>query len=220
MRGLTRLPEPQILIDRKGLWLINFLASGNKRPDSSKYAHPSVRTQLNSMSYHKCFYCESKLKGSPQEVDHHIEISVDKNLSFEWTNLYLACNNCNDKIPHDILSIHNTLNPCSDSDEVIQEHLTFNKELIEPLNNSELGLRTIQKYRLDTELLDNNRRKQIMLFLLVLIKIKDKQIEENREYLNEDEINTINSFKRIDNPFSLMFKILIEQFGLINSPQL
>ena len=82
MRGVSRLPEPQILIDRKALWLANFLASGNLRPDSSKYAHASVKADLNSMSFHKCFYCESKLKGEPKEVDHHIEVSVDKNFAF------------------------------------------------------------------------------------------------------------------------------------------
>ena len=128
MRGIERLPEPQILVDRKLLWLTNFLNSDKKRPDSNKYAHTSIKTQLNSMSFYKCFYCETKLKGEPKEVDHHIEVSVDKNLSYEWTNLFLACDNCNNKIPHNSISIQDTLNPCSDTDESIQDHITLNKE--------------------------------------------------------------------------------------------
>lgn len=172
MRGVSRLPEPQILIDRKAQWLAIFLASGKSRPDFSKYAHDSVKADLNSMSFHKCFYCESKLKGEPKEVDHHIEVSVDKSLSFEWTNLYLSCDNCNTKISHSTTPIHDTLNHCTDNDELIQQHLTFNKELIEPKENSDLELGRIKKYRLDTELLDTRRLKQISKFQELLIEIK------------------------------------------------
>ena len=214
MRNVQRLPEPQILVDRKEVWLNNFLASGNKRPDSSKYAHHTIKTQLNSMSFNKCFYCETKLKGKTIEVDHHIEVSVNKNLSYEWENLYLSCENCNNKIPHSAISILDTLNPCTDNEETITEHLTFNKELIEPKNNSELGLRTIQKYRLDTELLDNRRLKQINLFLEVLLEIKSNQVQNNRNHLNEDEINAIHRFKKRDYSYSLMFEVLIEKYNL------
>lgn len=213
MRGLVRLGEPQILINKKALWLSNYLSSGKLRPDSSKYAHASVKIELKSMSFHKCFYCESKLKGVSKEIDHHIEVSVDKTLAFEWENLYLACDNCNNKIPHSTISIGTALDPCRDNDITIQQNLTFKKELIEPKNNSTLGLRTIQKYRLDTELLDTRRLKQISVFQDLLLEIKDKQIEEKRNYLNVNEINIIESFKRIDNPYSLMFKILLEKYG-------
>jgi hypothetical protein len=166
------------------------------------------------MSFHKCFYCESKLKDATKEVDHHIEVSVDRNLAFEWTNLCLSCDNCNTKIPHSTISINDVLNPLTDSDVTIQQHLTFNKELIEPNHNSDLGLLTIQKYRLDTELLDTRRLKQISIFQDVLIKIREKQIQENRQVLTPDEINIIESFKRIDNPYSLMFIVLLQKYGL------
>lgn len=214
MRALLRLPEPQILIDRKAQWLSNFLASGNKRPDSSKYAHDSVKADLNSMSFHKCFYCETKLKGATKEVDHHVEVSVEKNLAFEWTNLCQSCDNCNTKIPHNTIPINDVLNPLTDNDAKIQQHLSFNKELIEPKDNSALGLLSIQKYRLDNELLDTRRLKQISIFQDVLILIREKQIAENRQVLTNDEINIIESFKRIDNPYSLMFIVLLQKYGL------
>jgi hypothetical protein len=215
MRGLERLPEPQILIDRKETWLNDFLSNPNKkRPDSSKYAHESIKKDLISMSFCKCFYCETKLKGVAKEVDHHIEVTVDETLSYTWNNLLLSCDNCNRKIYHNVIPIHNTLNPCIDDDDVIETHLTFNDELIEPKNNSDFGLGTIQKYRLDSELLDNRRVKQIKLFQAQIINIHKKMIEEKREILNIDEKYLIESFKRIDNPYSLMFKILIEKLGL------
>lgn len=214
MRSLTRLPEPEILIERKAEWLNNFLTSGKKRPDSSKYAHNSIKIDLNSMSFQKCFYCESKLKGATKEVDHHIEVSVDRNLSFEWTNLNLSCDNCNRKIAHSIISIHDTLNPCTDDDLTIQDHLSFNKELVEPRNNSERGLKTIMKYRLDSELLDARRLREISLFQDVLLEIRRKQLEEGRQLLTIDEKRTIDGFKRLDKPFSLMFIVLLAKYGL------
>lgn len=213
MRHLNRLPEPQVLIDKKILWRDNFLASGKDRPDSSKYAHKDIRNDLNSTSHHKCFYCETKFKGLPREVDHLIEVTVDKRLSFEWDNLYLSCDNCNGKIRHDKMPINICLNPFNDTDEDIFEHISFDKELIIPKNNSEIGLRTIQKYRLDSDLLDNRRLKQITSFQDVLLNIKDNQINENRNYLTPEERELINSFKRADNPYTLMFKVLLTKYG-------
>lgn len=214
MRGLTRLPEPQILIDRKANWLADFLASGKKRPDSSKYAHDTIKTQLNSMSFNKCFYCETKLKGKRKEVDHHIEVSVNKNLSFDWDNLCLSCDSCNNKIPHLTISINDALNPITNTDADIQNNLTFTDELIEPKNNSLLGLNTIQKYRLDSEVLDTRRLKSLKMFLKLIYEISQNQIQEARDTLTVDETNAIHRFKSIDNSYSLMYTVLIDKYGL------
>lgn len=214
MRSIIRLPEPDILIKKKTEWLTNFLNSNKLRPDSSKYAHSAIRSDLYSMSFHKCFYCETKLKGKVKEIDHHIEVSVDRNLAYTWENLYLSCDNCNSKIPHNVIGVNETLNPCIDDDSTIQQHLTFKKELIDSNNNSDVGLKTIQKYRLETELLDARRLKQICVFQDVLIEIQKKQIEENRQQLTSSEKNIIQSFKRFDNPYSLMFIVLLKKHGL------
>ena len=211
MRGLERLPEPQILIDKKNIWLTKFLASGKKRPDSSKYAHHTIKTQLNSMSFNKCFYCETKLKGKRKEVDHHIEVSVDPSLSYEWTNLYLSCDNCNNKIRHSSIPINTALNPCVNTDLEIRAHLTFDDELIEAKDNSPLGLETIKKYRLDAEILDTRRRKSLKIFYKLWLAIKDNQIKERRDVLTEEERNALHRFKAIDHSFSLMYHVIIEK---------
>lgn len=213
MRGITRLPEPQILIDRKVDWLNNFIASGKPRPDSSKYAHNQIKTQLNSMSFNKCFYCETKLKGKPKEIDHHIEVSINKNLSYTWSNLYLSCDSCNNKIPHSSIAINMALDPCMNTDADIQTHLTFNDELIEPKNNSPLGLTTIQKYRLDSEVLDTRRLKSLKTFLKLVLEIQNNQVQETRNYLTADERNAILRFKNIDNSYSLMFTVILNKYG-------
>ena len=184
------------------------MASGKGRPDSNKYAHKDIRRDLNSMSHYKCFYCETKLKDAPKEVDHHVEVSVDKNQAFEWTNLYLCCDHCNKKIAHNAIAVHHALSPCQHTDAEIQAHLTFEEELIMPHRNSELGLLTIQKYRLDSELLDHKRLKYINLFKNLLIQI----LRENRT-ITQEERDAMESFKRKDNPYSLMFKVLLEKYG-------
>lgn len=214
MRGLTRLPEPKILLDKKANWLSDFLVSGKKRPESSKYAHTQIKTQLNSMSFNKCFYCETKLKGQRKEVDHHIEVSVQRNLSYDWDNLCLSCDSCNNKIPHSTISINNALNPLTNTDNDIQKNLTFTDELIEPKNNSIIGLLTIQKYRLDSELLDTRRLKSLKTFLKLIYEINQNQIKEARDTMTLDEINAIHRFKAIDSSYSLMYTVLINKLGI------
>lgn len=135
-------------------------------------------------------------------------------MAFEWNNLYLSCDSCNNKIPHSNIPIGNALDPCINTDLEIQENLTFKDELIEPKNNSPLGLRTIQKYRLDSEVLDTRRLKSIKTFLKLLVEIKTNQVQEARNNLTAHETNAIQRFKNIDNSFSLMFTVFIDKYGL------
>jgi len=113
-----------------------------------------------------------------------------------------------------VIPTNEVLDPCIHDDSFIQEHLRFNKELVEPNNNSYLGLKTIKKYRLDTELLDHKRLKQLSLFQDVLLKIKNQQVLENRQNFTFEEKSIVDSFKRIDNPYSLMFIVLFKKLGL------
>jgi HNH endonuclease len=214
MRGLIRLPKPQILIDKEDKWKKDFIVSGKARPDSSKYGHDKIRIQLISMSSCKCFYCESKLNDKPKEVDHHIEVSVQRELSFTWNNLYLCCDNCNNKLNHDAIPIHEALDPCRNNDTEIQEHLTFVDEMITAIDGSQLGFKTIQKYRLDSELLDKRRITQLKNFHKVLIQILSKQNADGRKDLNEIELKTLNFFKQADQPYSLMFKVILDKMPI------
>jgi 5-methylcytosine-specific restriction endonuclease McrA len=214
MRALTRLPEPQILQQRGAAWLAAFLASGKARPDSTKYANAQIKAQLNSMSFHKCFYCEVKLKNKPKEVDHQIEVSVNNTLSYTWTNLYLACDNCNGKIDHATIPITNALDPCRNTNLKIENHLTFNDEQITAKKASALGLETIKKYRLDTELLDKRRIDQLKIFQKLLISIQQNIIAQDRNSMTLAEKQALQIFKQPDQPFSLMFKIILAQYNL------
>ncbi len=214
MRYIKRLPKPQILVDKESQWTSNFVASTNKRPDGSKYRHPEILSTLNAMSFHKCFYCEQKLKGATSEIDHFIEVEEKSELAFSWDNLYLACTNCNNKLTNRSIPVKDALDVCLDSDTEIETHLYFEKECIKAKNNSEKGAKTIQKYKLDTIQLDLLRSRKLNDFHDVLIRIKDLQIKQKRTFLNTEEKETLLHFANADSSFSMMFRLLLKKIGL------
>ncbi len=211
MRHIKRLPAPQILVEKQEEWTQKFLLSNNPRPDSSKYAHREIREALNAMSMHKCFYCERKLKGITQEVDHYVEVAEAREKAFAWENLYLACSDCNRKLSNRSIPNSETLDPCMHPDEEIMQHITFEDEMVLSLNGSDKGLQTIKKYKLDSQQLDYLRLKQRQYFTDLLLRIKDNQIKENRKHLIPAELFALNRFRQAENPFSLMFKVLLSK---------
>ena len=160
------------------------------------------------MSFHKCFYCERKLKSVPKEIDHFIEVAERKDLAYDWDNMYLACDNCNNKSPNSSIPVTEALDPCRNSDGDIREHLTFEDEIIRAKNDSELGWRTIQKYKFDTNQIDLVRLRALQRFWKLLDQIRVNTITENRS-MSEREKEMLSSFKQRDQSFSLMFDILI-----------
>ena len=214
MRHLDRLPKPNILLRKEEIWTSNFIASGNTRPDNSKYGHKDIVADLNSISYHKCFYSEQKLKGIPKEIDHHIEVSERKDLAYDWNNLYLSSSECNNKLSNSIISVNDVLNPFVNSDEEIEEHLIFEDECITAKNGSELGLITIKKFRLDSQNLDFLRSKKLREFEQVFIQILKNQNAEKRENLTIQENEVLYRFAQPDHSFSLMFRLLLKKHNL------
>lgn len=217
MRFLEKLPKPGILERKASEWTDSFLAQPDKkRPDNSKYAHKDIREQLHSMSFHKCFYCERKLGLKESEIDHYKEVAdpAYRALAFEWENLYLAChNNCNNKIPHKTIPVTDALNPCLHTDNALEQHLTFDRECITS-KNSELGLNTIKKYRLDNPLLDKLRSDKLHQFKDVLLKIQKNQITDGRKNMTTEELDSLKYFAQADQSFSLMFRLLLKKIGL------
>ena len=84
MRYIERIAKPEILERKADTWQDAFVGSDKKRRITTKYAHRQVRESLNTMSFHKCFYCERKLKDIPEEIDHFIEVAERKELAYEW----------------------------------------------------------------------------------------------------------------------------------------
>ena len=165
------------------------------------------------MSFHKCFCCEQSTKECGKEIDHFIEVSEDPDGAFVWTNLYLACTKCNDKLPNRTVPVADCLDPC---DPVVEprEHLTFDKEAIRPRNGSAWGRETIRKYKLDRAELDLKRARLLHLLTETVVGILRKMNVDGRQAMTIDEKEVLQSFCQPEHPFSLMFTVQLEGLRL------
>lgn len=218
MRHIDRFPEPEILRTKGNRWLADFLASGKKRPDCSKYAHPDIKQSLESMSHTKCFYCECSLKDFGEEVDHHIEVTVDNKQAFEWTNLYLSCPDCNKKIAHNVIPTFEALDPVVDSDEEIKKHITFVEDTIVEVKGSVKGQKTIQKYRLDSKIQDNRRQRQLGKLFKTMINCLKKG---GMSGLTEQDKESIRRYTYPSSPYSYMCECYLKENypGVLENPK-
>jgi len=215
MRHIDRLPEPAILKEKQVEWQQKYDAKlaidPQARPDNSKYAHKNIKDTLYAMSYGKCFYCETKLSGGNKEVDHFLEVAIDHSKAYEWGNLYLACSNCNDKMNHEAIPVTDALDPCSDSDEVIQQNISFVDEQVIAIPGAEKGLTTIKKYRLNTDLLDMRRGQWLKKLLKTVADIEAVMIEEGRKKVTDSEKKTLLRYMSPDQPYSLMSEVYLKK---------
>jgi uncharacterized protein (TIGR02646 family) len=101
MIRLHKLGEPAILVANGIAWtktLVDKVAAGEKPSDAekSRYRHPAIKEVLVQETHGKCAYCESKLQHIHHgDVEHIYPKSLNPTKSFEWTNLTLACEVCN-----------------------------------------------------------------------------------------------------------------------------
>jgi hypothetical protein len=216
--ALQRLDEPDVLVRNKAQWTADYLEEcaqdPNKRPSSKKYAHPKVRAALETMSHHKCFYCEQSTKQTKAEVDHYIEVAEESKGAFEWKNLYLACWDCNHKKqPNRSIPVSDCLDPC-DPNVRPCDHLAFDKEIIRSRDGSTTGRNTIKKYKLDREELDYKRIKALRSFDEILISILRQKEKEERKSMTADEEERLRSFGQPEHTFTLMFSCYLQKLGL------
>lgn len=215
MRHIERYSEPEILKRQHEKWKAAYeeklRLNSQARPDVSKYRHKEILDALGSLSFHKCFYCESILSNPLAEVDHFVEVAEAPSLAYEWTNLYLSCRNCNRKLPNRTIPVTTVLDPCRDSDEEIRQEITFKDECVCSRPGSEKGLQTIAKYRLDTEFLDLKRLRRLKSLMKEADEIHKEMILQGRQYPNEEEKERIAIYSQGDQPYSMMCGIYISE---------
>ncbi|WP_221938469.1 HNH endonuclease [Mycobacterium sp. KBS0706] len=80
----------QIVLDR---------IANNEKPtpsETGRYKHTEIKRALISETCGKCAYCESKLLHIHHgDVEHFVPKSLDPARTFDWNNLILACEICN-----------------------------------------------------------------------------------------------------------------------------
>ena len=139
MIHVRREPEPPSLINNAANWTSElcehwraYYGSGEPgkppRAKKSRYAGAEVKHALKRMFDGKCCYCEGKVNVvSHQHVEHYRPQSIYPRLAYVWSNLLLACEQCNSTYkgdrfqvgPHEHQVKPNKSAPCSldDSDD-------------------------------------------------------------------------------------------------------
>jgi hypothetical protein len=207
---VDRLGEPHILQEKKATWTADFVANTKARPDTSKYRHREIVDTLRSMSHDKCFYCE--VREGRLTVDHHIEVGERRDLAFEWTNLYLACDKCQSKGPNRSIPVADCVDPC-DAAITPEDHVSFVDERAK--HRSARGEKTIKKYRLNHPERLLQRRGQLVLFMHVLDRIRQAQIADDGRAMTSGELDELRRFSDPAEPFSLMFSHLLRSKSLL-----
>jgi hypothetical protein len=103
--SVIRAAEPAVLRNNSACWLsqLKELSSdpvANKegiKKIQNKYRHAKVKNVLVEMFHGKCAYCESKITTVTYgAIEHFFPKSVYVDLTYEWSNLLLSCDLCND----------------------------------------------------------------------------------------------------------------------------
>lgn len=72
-------------------------AKKRKRDAQNKYRHREIKDALVAAFHGKCAYCESQIRAvSYGHIEHFYPRSVYVDKTFEWDNLLLSCEICND----------------------------------------------------------------------------------------------------------------------------
>jgi uncharacterized protein (TIGR02646 family) len=185
--------------------------------DSSLYGHDSVKQSLIAAQYGKCCFCEAKIThiaygdvehfrpkaGYRQEPADPLSRPGYYWLAYEWSNLYLACQMCNQRFKKNTFPLRDAGRRCRDhrgdltQEEPLfldpgvvepEEHIEFAAEQPMAKNGSLQGLVTIEALGLRREPLRERRFDRFkMLELLqkvVHLLPGDSEGREARDLLN------------------------------------
>jgi uncharacterized protein (TIGR02646 family) len=154
--------------------------------DSGVYSHASVKEALIAAQYGKCCFCESKITHiSYGDIEHFrpkagycqtLKGTLERPgyywLAYEWENLLLCCQLCNQRHKRNYFPLANPraraichrdsvrnerpifINP---ADEDPEKHTSFRKEVPFAVNGNRRGRKTIQALGLDRPFLNEMR---------------------------------------------------------------
>lgn len=96
MRTVQKGEVPQVLADNQERWLADYQADPANPTRKYRYRDRSIKNALVAETSSKCVYCESKIgHNTPGDVEHKTPSSVAPERHFDWTNLTIACTECN-----------------------------------------------------------------------------------------------------------------------------
>lgn len=191
MRKIKKLKKPQILINNAVKWTQEYcscLASGKKPSDeiTSRYKEPTIKATLEKETHDKCAYCESKIKHITYgDIEHILPKNKDArpDLYVEWTNLTLACEQCNRSGKRTYYNPQLLLiNPYTDDPE---QHFNDIGPLIMPVLGDSRAYVTRKVLKLNRAALVERRIERITLVEPLLILWANEQTDGMKEILEQ-----------------------------------
>lgn len=212
MRKLSKGPKPQILVDNAEQWkneLLDAVASGDKKEIAKKtkrYGHRDIKDALVAENHGKCAYCEAYVRHvSHGDIEHISPKSKDREKTFDWNNLTLACERCNQKKSN----AEDIIDPHVDAPE---QHLFFVASVVR--GRTVKGMQSIKPTRgLDLNRIElvERRGMQISRYADNFERIVQEQDEDKRSILVEALQDDLADPK---NEYSAMLKALRQAFKL------
>ncbi|MDR1936878.1 MAG: HNH endonuclease [Tannerellaceae bacterium] len=167
-----------------------------KQKVNGNYKTPEVLDRLKHDFKNKCYLCEQK-EPTAIQVEHFRPHKGDKDLEFDWDNLFLSCAHCNNTK----LAKEGLLN-CTDKTQDVENRLKyifnpfpFEKVRIEALDDSQetrntkdllmdIYNGTTHLKQIESSNLRNSLLNEIMDFQRLLCDyFKDTHSEESKQYL-------------------------------------
>jgi uncharacterized protein (TIGR02646 family) len=159
---------------------------------SALYGGKTVKEKLKELQHDKCCFCEARVSVvSHGDVEHFrpkagwVQQEKDKLskpgyywLAYDFSNLFLSCQICNQKFKKNYFPLANPASRASNHKKAITKErpliidpgksdptkfLTFNKEIIVAVNNNKKGLETIKRTGLDRPELNRERFEYLAL---------------------------------------------------------
>lgn len=103
MIKLHKTAIPAVLLANAANWtkiVLDKLAAGEEltKADKARYSHKDIKAAIVAETHGKCAYCESQIRHiAPGDIEHITPKRMEPAKWFEWSNLTLACDNCNTK---------------------------------------------------------------------------------------------------------------------------
>jgi uncharacterized protein (TIGR02646 family) len=212
MRNISKLPEPQILIEKQAEWM-GLLLGEQSETNKNRYRHEEIKTTLLSETKNKCAYCESKIgHNCPGDIEHKVPKALNPNLTFNWDNMTIACTECNRRKSQYYDPSCMFLDPNSDDVERMVQH-------VGPLVFSSPGNKradvTIRLLQLDSA----DAREQLFGRKLERLEnirnLVERIVSETNKTLKGFLFSELNEYCDISSEYSGMIKAYVE--GLPNN---
>jgi len=142
-----------------------------KAKTNGSYNQPDVVEALKNDFKRKCYICE--FKSTTNNIEHFVPHKGDKDLKFDWNNLFLACGHCNNTK----LDKYGDILNCTNVNDDVENKLKYS---FEAMNN------VIKIEALDTDNKTRNTKNLLTIVYNGTTSLKELDTENLIEYLGDE----------------------------------